>query len=361
MKRLVYWKNYYRNFFKFYLKSYLRLNNIENTKSSYLDLGILNSSIGSSNLGDLIIFESVYKHLRGIFCDDFFTNYPAQLHISHDAKYLMSQKKLHFISGTNLLSSNLESKFQWKIDSSHRMFLRNKVVLVGVGWWQYQGKVNSYTSRIYNAVLNKELMHSVRDDYSVEKLNSIGINNVVNTSCPTLWDITPAQCRNIPTHKGQNVVTTLTYYKQNKIYDAKMLEILGENYDTVYLWLQGYNDFKYLDEIKPGIKNVEIIPPTLEAYDALLDKGGIDYIGTRLHAGIRAIQKNIRTLILAVDNRALEVGDGINLNVIKREKVEDIIFFINGDYETNIKVPYENIELFKKSLLKFRNENTQLI
>ena len=48
--------------------------------------------------------------------------------------------------------------------------------------------------------------------------------------------------------------------------------------------------------------------PTLEAFDNLLESEiDLDYIGTRLHAGIRAIQKKRRSIIIGVDNRALEM------------------------------------------------------
>ena len=354
MNRIIYIKNYYKN----YLKSYFKLNHFNDTKGKYLDLGILNSSIASSNLGDWIIFESVYHQLKEIFKQDFFTNYPTQIHTSFDAKFLMSEKKLLFVSGTNLLSSNLETRNQWKIDFSHRNFLKNKVVLLGVGWWQYQGDINKYTSKIYNSILNKNIIHSVRDNYSVEKLNSIGIKNVINTSCPTLWDITPKDCLNIPTLKAENVVTTLTCYKKNNADDSKMIKILSGNYQKVYLWIQGFEDLSYLEEIHPDSRNIEIVPPTVEAFDNILKNKNVDYVGTRLHAGIRALQKGIRSLILAVDNRAVEIGRDINLNVIKRENVEEIQSFIDNKYETNLNMPLENIQLFKESLVNFRKENT---
>jgi hypothetical protein len=354
MKKLVYQINYYKSIIKIYLKS----EKSDIVKQNFLDLGILDSTISSSNLGDLIIFESVIKNIREVFKNDFLTTYPTQIHTSKDAKYLMSQKRMLFVTGTNLLSSNFETRYQWKINYSYKKFLENKVVLVGVGWWQYQGDINKYTSKIYNSILTKNLIHSVRDDYSVEKLNSIGIKNVVNTSCPTLWNITPMDCLNIPTLRAKSVATTLTFYKKNIADDLKMLKILSGKYDKVYLWIQSFQDLYYLEEIHHELKNIELIPPTIEAFDSLLKRGDVDYIGTRLHAGIRAIQNGIRTLILAVDNRAVEIARNINLNVIKRENVDAIQSFIDEEYITNLVLPIDNIELFKKSLHNFRNENT---
>ena len=355
MKQLIYFKNFYRNYFKSYLKSYLKPDQNIGRSSNYYDLGILNPAIGTSNLGDFIIYESVYKNLREIFREDSFTNFPTQLHTSFDAKFSMSQKALLFVSGTNLLASNIEKRVQWKINNSHRRFLRNKVVLVGCGWWQYQNGINSYTEKIYKSVLNQDLTHSVRSNYTVEKLNSIGIKNVLNTSCPTLWGIVPEVCREVPTEKSDDVITTLTSYNKEAADDLKMLELLGKNYRTVYLWLQSYDDILYFNQIKPTTRNITLIPPTLERYDALLAKGGVDYVGTRLHAGIRALQKGIRTLILAVDNRAIEIGKDVNLNVIRRENVEEISSFINGRYVTDIKLPLENIQRFKNSLIDYKS------
>ncbi|QGY43923.1 polysaccharide pyruvyl transferase family protein [Maribellus comscasis] len=351
MKQLIYIKNYCES----YLRSYKKLYQKEPKKEeTYRDFGILNPAIGSLNLGDLIIYDSVYKVLRKIFEKDIFINFPTQIHTSFDAKLSMSQRDLLFVSGTNLLSSNLETRNQWKIDNSHKRFLKNKVVLIGCGWWQYQDEINNYTAKIYRSVLNNELIHSARDNYTVEKLNSIGIRNVLNTTCPTFWEITPEKCKKIKKTKERKVVTTLTFYKRNSVDDKRMLEILSRNYDTVFLWLQSYDDLVYLNEIQDGIQNIEIIPPTLEAYDMLLKKGGVDYVGTRLHAGARALQNNIRTLILAVDNRAVEIGKDINLNVIKREDVEQIQAFINGSYETLISLPNENIQKFKEHLIDVR-------
>ena len=351
MNRLVYLKNFYIG----YLKSQFKyVNQKQHHDNKYFDFGILNPGIGTSNLGDLIIYDSIYKNLREIFIDDLFTNFPTQLHTAYDTQILMSQKNLLFVSGTNLLSSNLEEKYQWKIDLTYRKFLKNKVILFGAGWWQYQGKINNYTKKIYKAVFNKELLHSVRDNYTAEKLKTIGIDNVVNTSCPTLWEITPEKSKSIPREKSSLVVTTLTFYHKNYALDYRMLKILSNNYKKIYLWIQGLNDAQYFKELNKGLSNIMLLPPTLEAFDDVLENKDVDYIGTRLHAGIRALQKNRRTLILAVDNRAFEIGKDVHLNVIKREDVEEILQFINRKYETRIELPLDNIKMFKESLRSFK-------
>ncbi|MCV2483982.1 polysaccharide pyruvyl transferase family protein [Flavobacterium sp. SH_e] len=350
MNKLIFLKAYLRGF----IVSKFKVQNNNAETNRYKDYGILNPSIGTANLGDLIIYDSVYSKLRDIYPDDLFTDFPTQLYTSHDAMISMNERHLLFVSGTNLLSSNLDRIFQWKIHFGHKRLLKNKVVLMGCGWWQYQGGINKYTAAIYKTILSKDVLHSVRDEYTANKLKSIGINNVINTSCPTLWSLSPEKCKQIPISKASEVVTTLTFYHKNSELDKTMLRILSENYNKVYLWIQGMNDFHYYNEINENFHNIELISPSIEAYNNLLEKGNIDYIGTRLHAGVRALQKNIRTLILAVDNRAIEISKDVNLNVIKREDVLDMVNFIDNDYVTNIKLPTGNIDKWISSLNKYK-------
>ena len=85
----------------------------------------------------------------------------------------------------------------------------------------------------------------------------------------------------------------------------------------------------------------------MRSFDELLEKNEIDYIGTRLHAGIRAIQKKRRALILSIDNRATEMSNDICMNVVPREAADRIEFFITSEYKTAIKIPQQNIDAWK--------------
>lgn len=343
---LKFYKKYYREL----LRANIKPVNRGRSDKPFLDIGILSPTVGTNNLGDYIIRDSVNAELRELFPEDQFTDFPTQLYTSYDSKQLMAKKDLLFISGTNLLSSNLETRHQWKITKGHKRYLENKVVLLGCGWWQYQDAINNYSKDIYKTVLNKDVLHSVRDQYTCDKLKSIGIENVVNTTCPTLWSITPEKCEKIPISKGEEVVTTLTFYHRDDELDYRMLEILSQNYTTVHLWIQGIDDIYYFNQINKGLKNIKLVSPTVDAYNKILKTPNIDYVGTRLHAGVRALQNGVRTLILAVDNRAVEIGKDVNLNVIKREDVENSMSFINNDYKTEITLPQENIDLWKSSI-----------
>jgi hypothetical protein len=55
-------------------------------------------------------------------------------------------------------------------------------------------------------------------------------------------------------------------------------------------------------------------------------------------------------MIIAVDNRALEIAKDTNLNVINRNNLDPVMTFINSPYFTDIKLPLENIEKWRSNL-----------
>ena len=92
------------------------------------------------------------------------------------------------------------------------------------------------------------------------------------------------------------------------------------------------------------LKKVEIIPQNLEDYDNLLQNKNLDFVGTRLHGGIRAMQKEHRTIIISIDNRAKEMAENYNINIVDRDKIEEIENVINSEWYTEINLPYDNIK-----------------
>lgn len=348
---------YYLNRYKKKVRTILRnLINNPDPKSfnsvPYLNIGLIDPSIGTTNLGDLIILDAVQSNLKAKYPKDMFTHFPSQLYVSFEDRYLLNKMDWFFVSGTNLLSSNMDVRNQWKISPGHKKFMKNNVILHGVGWWQYQGNINKYSEKLYKSILSTKHYHSVRDSYTEQKLKSIGIQNVLNTTCPTLWSLTPEHCQSIPKQKRGKVVTTLTFYKADKMLDEKMMQLLIMYYSEVFLWVQGLNDVHYLKTLNIDHKKVSLVAPNIESFNNILNDPDIEYVGTRLHAGVRALQKRKRTLILAVDNRALEIARDTNLNVINREEVEKIKNFVDAPYTTIINLPNENIKLWFDNLPK---------
>ena len=143
----------------------------------------------------------------------------------------------------------------------------------------------------------------------------------------------------------------MTNYNISTEKDEKLLEILCNQYSEVYVWLQAVEDWEYLKCLKFK-DNVKIIPPGLAAYDRFLENNNTDYIGTRLHGGIRALNHMKRSLILAVDNRAIEISKDTNLPVIRRDNVENQLeTWLSNPYETQISLPVQNIEAWRKQFL----------
>ena len=318
----------------------------------FYSIGLIDQSICSSNLGDGIITESLAREIKKIFGLSYIKHFPGQIDSSIDYTRMLAEQDLVFVGGTNLLKSKMNESSQWKINAYSKQFLKKQFILFGVGWWQYEKPPNKYTSKLLRQLLSNNFLHSVRDSYSEKILNSIGIENVVNTSCPTLWDVDRELCKNISINKADHVVTTLTSYNRDIICDKKIINILCENYNGVYIWLQGAEDYEYFKDLAIDNSNIILLDSSLEAYENILRTTDIEYIGSRLHGGIRALQMGKRTLILAVDNRAIEIKFDTNLNVVKRSDFESVLYFIKNPYCTEIKLPSENIKKWKGQFLE---------
>ncbi|MDP3587814.1 MAG: polysaccharide pyruvyl transferase family protein [Sulfuricurvum sp.] len=309
---------------------------------------IFDTSIASENIGDFIIMDSVNRELKELFKNDMLFYSLTHDKVSRATYRLNKISDYSFIGGTNLLSSNMNSYNQWKINLIDSLFFKN-IILMGVGWWQYQKKPNFYTKYLLKKVLNKNILHSVRDSHTEMMLKSIGINNVINTGCMTMWKLNREHCTNIPKSKSNNVVFTLTDYNKDVLNDQKLINILIQNYKRIYFWPQGSGDLEYIKTLK-NINNIEIIGGNLFSYDELLDDASIDldFIGTRLHAGIRALQKSRRTIILGIDNRAEEKSKDFNLKVLARKDIDKLEEMLKDDFLIEININEENINQWKK-------------
>ena len=149
--------------------------------------------------------------------------------------------------------------------------------------------------------------------------------------------------------KSKNVICTITDYSRDKENDSIIFDILLKNYESVSIWIQGKEDYEYLKKL--GYKEkLNVIPIGLENYDKFLEENSdIDYIGTRLHAGIRAMSYKCRSIVVSIDNRAETISKDTGLPIIYREelknKLEDMIL---SSFETKINLPNEKIDLWKQ-------------
>lgn len=318
---------------------------------------VYDTACGSLNMGDEIIMDAVMMHLESLFSHEQFCRYPT--HYALAAKTLKKawQNQLAFVGGTNLLRNYWRfraRKNQWSIGFFDG-FKMQPAILMGAGWNSYAEKPEWKAKVFYNHALSKQYLHSVRDQYTLEKLKACGIENVINTGCPTLWQLTPEHLKQIPSQKAQSVVFTLTDYSRDIQADVQLVQCLKEHYSSLYFWAQGSEDNQYFDQLAeqhPELFNgIVRIATNLTAYNTLLKDHDIDFIGTRLHAGIRALQLKKRVIIIGIDNRALEMHKDFNLPVVERHDLTLLKQRINMQWQPEIHLPFDAIAHWKSQFV----------
>lgn len=332
-----------------YLKKYIKLMNYKHENSRYNgSILVYDTSLKSDNLGDEII---------NFYCNKIFdelgirVKYRIPTHVkpTREEEKEISAEIPKLITGTNILSSKLEAPYLWSKPSKEYMF--DNIVLMGNGWEMYTQSVTPYTKIFYKKMLSTNFYHSVRDEYSKQKLNNMGITRVLNTACPTTWNLSVDFCKAIPKKKGKNVITTITDYSRDESNDWFMLETLLNLYDNVYIWIQGERDLEYIRNFS-RMNELKIVGRTLKAYNDLLKNEDLDYVGTRLHAGIHALNNQRRSIIVSIDNRAREMGRDISLPIIERSDLKNgLVDLINTEWSTEIKLPMKSIELWKQQFI----------
>lgn len=299
-------------------------------------------SISSLNLGDYIIVDSIKRELAFLLNDAFVVEQPTQTPLMHfyqknDGRLkLVKNADYRFVCGSNLIWQNmLNPNPQWNYNLFNCNYLIGSI-LIAVGSTTTRKKINLYTKMLYKKVLNNQVFHSVRDEATKKRLESIGIK-CINTGCVTTWCLTAEHCKKIPKNKANKVVFTLTDYLKNEAVDKKLIEILLQNYKDIYYWPQGIGDYEYIRELG-YLNKVNIVPANIEAMRKLFKNGDIDYVGTRLHGGIFAMQNYIRTIIVIIDNRAREMKEHYNLPTIEREALDSLNNMINSSWNTDINI-----------------------
>lgn len=266
----------------------------------------------------------------------------------HTISYLKKCNHV-FFGGTNSLCGEMEKYTQWGVNMDNYESVTD-VILMGLGWWQYQDTVSDYTRTILHETLSKTYLHCVRDSYSLEKLKGIGITNVINTGCPTLWDIDTDYKKKIKRKKARNVVCAFTDYRKNLARDSGIFDVVKGNYKKIYFWLQGVNDYDYISSnFKPDFPGqIEFLRPDPAELNRIFERKDVEYVGTRLHAGIRALQCNRRAIIIGVDNRANEMKKDFNLPVLEAEKMDSLEEVINSPLDLDLKIPHDEVRRWKE-------------
>lgn len=318
---------------------------------------VFDTSQGTQNLGDYIIMDSINREMNFLFKYNFVTRYSTHTPIARSYQNLhegmiirvLNKAKYKFIGGTNIFKNTLFNiNPDWNINIFNIKFYKNSIS-IGCGSALNAPKMNLYTKYIYQKILNPNIIHSTRDERTKNMLEDLGFK-AINTGCPTLWGLTKEHCKKISTEKSDTVVFTLTDYSKKNDNDQKLIDILVKNYKKVYFWVQGAEDFGYYKTFN-NTEKIEIVYPNLKDYADILDTG-VDYVGTRLHAGVFAMQHYCRSIIIAIDERARDMDKTYNLQCIDRENIEnELEKRINSKFETNITIDINKIKEWKNQFI----------
>lgn len=309
-----------------------------------MTVSVFDITVCDYNIGNRIVTESVYSILYELFPEDVVVTLPYWEPFGNISMGYIKNSRMLIYGGGNHLTSELGDIF-WGINKGNYKDVKN-TVLLGVGWWKYQDKPGAEMAEIYQTVLSHEYWHSVRDNYTRDMLASAGIRNVLVTGCPTMWKLKPSHCSEVPEEKADDVLFTFSAdYSQDYARDAEIYRQLATLYKNLYFWPQGPADCEYIKKF--GFSG-EILPANLPALERfLMQHENLDYVGTRLHAGIKALHYKRRSLIIAIDNRAREKQRDFNLPVTDQADVGRLGSVLNAKIPCNITVPMDNIAKWK--------------
>ena len=310
---------------------------------------IFDVSIDTDNLGDGILMhygnKIIHEMLKGIDCD--VVRIPTHKIPSNDDLKVISEADSRVVVGTNLLCNDVAKYNLWKLPEDVSAY--QDTVGMALGMNKY-GDISKASVDLYKKIFSvKEVPLSVRDSYTERKLIDAGIQNVINTGCISMWDFTDEKISRISKFKSDNVVFTLTAHRRDHTNDLLLIKMLRKNYEKIYFWPQGDKDLDYLKSMTTCDNNgIFILERTLDSFTNILHKGNIDYVGTRLHGGIYALDNSIRTFIIKVDNRAAEISADSGLPVFDRDMTSNgLEKAINSEYMIDIKVNRENVSAWK--------------
>jgi polysaccharide pyruvyl transferase WcaK-like protein len=309
----------------------------------------------SRNLGDLIIYQAVSRELAAIFGEKAITRLSTHHPFSADDYETANRCAFRFVGGSNLLSSK-KTKYTWYREEHRWNWLFPKlrrVTLFGVGWGVGYPAWRGWRPKcFYRRALDRRHLHSVRDSFSEGMLRGIGIRNVLNTSCPTLWTLNGFDS-NAP-RVSRDCIFTLTDYRCGPERDNLIVETLHRLFPgTLYFFPQGANDIEYLESLAAFTccrDRIQFLARDVACLGLFLDQHADDvlYVGTRLHGGALAMQHGIKALIIAVDHRAAEIAKDTSLPVLETDIAAGIERWLAGALVFDpIRLPMENIQRWR--------------
>lgn len=316
-------------------------------KIGLIDPALYTTTRHSPNIGDLVISRACRRELQSIFGEGIeFIAVPSHEYPSRESLRRLEECEHIFVGGSNLLWFRWWRPSSWKIGPLGLLHYRD-LVLLGVGWGAYDISADAYGKWVCKTILSNDRIHSVRDGFTRNiASNELAVPKVLNTACPTMWCLTPEKLRSIHTDRGDECIFSLTDYSKNPVQDGQLLVDLAKHYGgRLLFWPQGDGDLEYCRSL--GYSG-RVIDRSLHSLLKLLSSGTkFDYVGTRLHAGIICLEHDVRTLIIAIDNRAKEISTDTGLPAVAREDRNGLLQWIVGNSRTNIRLPTSDIYQWK--------------
>lgn len=304
-------------------------------------IGWLDPSLGTANDGDQIIADAVSGELARCGVHD-----PIRLSTrrpwSRDELSAADECDLFVVGGTNLLASHPVRYRQWHVGPHELKRQHGRVVLFGVGWWQYQSAPDLLARSLLRLLLRGDALHSVRDTYTRRQLAKVP-RRFVDTSCPTMWHL-PTTGTTRHGFRGP-VIATVTDYLRHPVRDRILLHSLAERADRLLVWPQGSGDRRYITEL--GFAD-HCLGSGLHALDQVLTDPDVEYVGTRLHAGIRALQRGVPAVVVAIDNRAREIAASTSLWTVSRNEIDTLEAQLDDLDAWSLRLPTEAISRWRR-------------
>lgn len=314
---------------------------------------LLDTNIRSTNSGDAIIMHFAELQLSDIW-DTSHLDRIANHGITSGVN-TKQRDSLKILCGTNALSTCGDINCRIALPTNPKLY-KDSVLLLATGLSNVtiRQSFSRQAAATLRYILSKKYIHSVRDSHTAAELRTAGIDNVINTSCITMWKLTPDFCMTIPRQKATDVLTTITDYGFDPQLDGYMLKVLQKHYRKVYVWIQGREDEEKINSLRiPGLILVFGGFPGLQSF--CNGHTDFDYIGTRLHCGIYCLNQKIRSMIIAIDNRADDIHHDTNLPTLRREDLrQNLANVIENERITNIHIPEENIRVWKNQFSQRR-------
>ena len=310
-------------------------------------------SNASFNYGDRIISQSAISQLNCMMPDSMIFNFTTHTpnfeqwqKTRHNGRYrLVMDADYKFVCGSNILSNALLRLWpNFNINLLNKKEFKGAVLMAVGSTGQSVMKADAYTKHLIKSTFSKDYYHSTRDEITKEFLESLGLK-AINTGCVTMWGLTPERCAGITKTKSDSVVFTLTNERPDVQNDTCLVQLLKNNYKKVYFCPQSAGDTEYFCSL--CIDGVDLLNPDINLVSEFYKNTSVDYIGTRLHGGIYAMQHQKRSIILAVDNRAKDIDSTYNINCIARDDCDAIENKINSTFDTDVKINIDAINQWK--------------